>query len=356
MRPCAVCGSTDYLTTDAWCFVNGPACMLILGHWDAIIQMPRDAVNIRGAANLLGRSAMPTIASLRYYVYVLVRSTTNKPFYVGKGSGRRINEHEREAGTDCRCRKCHTIRKVWRQGGQVVRYIMLETNDEQEALDYEIELIALYGRKNLCNLTDGGDGVRGAVVSDELRAKRSANQKARWQDPEYRAKQKARLPKTPDQRAATSQRLKGRVFSEETRQKLAQRARERWARPGERAQQGARSRENWIDPSFRANAITRLEERWSDPDVRERQRDALLEQWKNPARRARHSTIMKAAQTPEVRTKQRNAHLDPDERERNRSVSKAHWADPEARVKHIAGMKASWARRKAKQQDKEDTA
>lgn len=39
------------------------------------------------------------------------------------------------------------------------------------AFEMERELIAYYGRENLCNLTDGGDGVSGAVRSDSTRKK-----------------------------------------------------------------------------------------------------------------------------------------------------------------------------------------
>jgi len=90
-------------------------------------------------------------------------------FYVGKGSGDRINQHEREAERGCACHKCNIIRKVWRSGGEIQKEIVFRTSDEREALDYEIELIRHYGRENLANLTDGGDGASGRVMSEEGR-------------------------------------------------------------------------------------------------------------------------------------------------------------------------------------------
>ncbi len=91
----------------------------------------------------------------RHYVYVLAWPS-GQPFYVGKGQGRRLFEHDNEALAGCECAKCHSIRTIWRMGGRVVRYIVFATHKEQEALAYERELIALYGRNTLTNKRDGG--------------------------------------------------------------------------------------------------------------------------------------------------------------------------------------------------------
>ncbi len=105
---------------------------------------------------------------MRFYVYVLARPN-GEPFYVGKGSGNRIDDREREARAGHRCHKCNIIRKVWGEGGQVQRSVVFETDDEQEAFDRERQLIAFYGRDALANHTDGGEGF--ANLSAEARAK-----------------------------------------------------------------------------------------------------------------------------------------------------------------------------------------
>ena len=79
---------------------------------------------------------MSTIPSSSFYVYVLARPN-NKVFYVGKGKGYRINAHEGYATRGCTCHKCNIIRKIWRNGGEVQRYIVFTTESENEAFEYE---------------------------------------------------------------------------------------------------------------------------------------------------------------------------------------------------------------------------
>lgn len=103
-----------------------------------------------------------------FYVYVLARPN-GTPFYVGKGKRWRIYEHEREARTGHKCHKCNIIRKIWKGGGEVQRYTIFTTIDESDAFAYERETIALYGRKNLCNQTDGGEGASGHPMPEHVK-------------------------------------------------------------------------------------------------------------------------------------------------------------------------------------------
>lgn len=105
---------------------------------------------------------------MKYYVYILARPD-GSVFYVGKGSGKRIHQHEQEAERGCSCHKCNVIRKTWRSGSEIQKSIVFHTDSEQAALSYEIELIRYYGRENLTNLTDGGDGASGRAISEEGR-------------------------------------------------------------------------------------------------------------------------------------------------------------------------------------------
>lgn len=96
----------------------------------------------------------------RFYTYKLAypKSMGGAIFYVGKGTGNRINHHETEARKGVQSRKCNTIREIWAAGEQVVKEKDAFFEDADSAYLREIELIAFYGRKNLTNGTDGGEG------------------------------------------------------------------------------------------------------------------------------------------------------------------------------------------------------
>lgn len=91
---------------------------------------------------------------MKYYVYTL-GWPSGLVFYVGKGKGKRIADHEKEALRGHDCPKCELIRSIWRSGGTVQRAIVFETDDEQEALAYEMDLINAYGPDQLVNQRGG---------------------------------------------------------------------------------------------------------------------------------------------------------------------------------------------------------
>ena len=118
--------------------------------------------------------------SIIYYVYELWNPLTNKPFYVGKSYNRtgysRYSSHISESNYK-RNHKTNTIRKIINSGNVVGFTIVFETDNEQLAFNKEIELIKLYGRRNiktgiLTNLTDGGEGASGYKITEHGREKR----------------------------------------------------------------------------------------------------------------------------------------------------------------------------------------
>lgn len=146
-----------------------------------------------------------------FYVYTLVRPD-GRVFYVGKGKGDRIFDHDKEARQGHQCHKCNIIRKIWRQGKTYQRYYVFTTTDEDEAYTHERELIAQYGRKNLANLTDGGEGLRNPAP--EVRERLAAPN--RGKSPSNKGK-----PCPPEMRARISATLKGRSLAPHVREQFA---------------------------------------------------------------------------------------------------------------------------------------
>ena len=167
------------------------------------------------------------------------------PYYVGKGKGRRLYRKDR----------------ITPPPKNKSRIIFHKKNlTEEEAFKHEIDLIALYGRKDngtgiLRNLTDGGDGVsgyimteeskrkisevkRGAVTTEETRRKLSESAKGRTHSEETRRKMSELMKGRPssnkgrkhsaEAKRKMSEMAKGRTHSEKTKQKIsdARKARE----------------------------------------------------------------------------------------------------------------------------------
>lgn len=137
-----------------------------------------------------------------FYVYVHVRATDGKPFYVGKGCGKRYKGHFDRNPMWKKTAKKYGVKAV----------IYRDKLQEWAAFEVEQELIALYGRRNtghgyLCNLTDGGEGQSGYIPSDESNIKRSAKLKGRV------------FSESHKQKIAESNRAK--IVSDETRKKIS---------------------------------------------------------------------------------------------------------------------------------------
>lgn len=127
----------------------------------------------------------------RHYVYQHRRKDTGAVFYIGKGSVR------------ARCKNvnyerayCFTSRNKWWQniakkhGIEVEIVAMFSTDADSQW--YEKELIKELGRTTLVNMTDGGDGHYGIVVSDELREKRRISSSGKRSEKWISAIRKAR--------------------------------------------------------------------------------------------------------------------------------------------------------------------
>lgn len=116
-----------------------------------------------------------------YCVYYLREVGAERPFYVGKTlvgrEAARLREHLCDARKST-TPKAYKIQKVIRLGGKIRLQKLVVVGTPDSADEIEKALISLHGRRNnktgtLCNLTDGGEGNVGTIMSTETRLKMS---------------------------------------------------------------------------------------------------------------------------------------------------------------------------------------
>jgi hypothetical protein len=105
------------------------------------------------------------------YVYRHIRLDTNEPFYIGIGSD---EKYKRANYKGLRGRNIYWHRIVGKTDYEVD--ILFDEITYEEAQRKEEEFIALYGRVNnktgiLCNLTNGGEGAKGYITTEESKVK-----------------------------------------------------------------------------------------------------------------------------------------------------------------------------------------
>jgi hypothetical protein len=163
------------------------------------------------------------------YLYRHIRIDNNVPFYVGIGSDekfvRAYNKHRRSQ------KWFNIVAKTEYKVDIVLMDISLD-----EAKEKEIEFIKLYGRSDkgegtLCNLTDGGEGNPGRIVSDEWRKNKSIEQTGRLKSDEFKQKRREYMTgrKMPEgsrqkhiERMRTNHPSKGKKRNEEARRNISE--------------------------------------------------------------------------------------------------------------------------------------
>ena len=120
-----------------------------------------------------------------YYIYLHYTLDTNKVFYVGKGTKR----PNRDTFTSIYYR-AHSLQgrnNFWKRVSNKHGYrieIHSEYENEQDAFNKEMELISLYGRRDLnkgylVNVTDGGEGESGREFTEAHKKKISESKKGK---------------------------------------------------------------------------------------------------------------------------------------------------------------------------------
>ena len=118
---------------------------------------------------------------MKHYLYRHIRLDKNEPFYIGIGT-KPEKFSETYESEYCRAfSKQRKDSKIWKLVVKKTDYeveILMESEDYEFLKEKEIEFIKLYGRIDkgtgcLANMTDGGDGTLGVVVSEEKKKKLS---------------------------------------------------------------------------------------------------------------------------------------------------------------------------------------
>lgn len=342
-------------------------------------------------------------SKLPFYVYVLSRPD-GTPFYVGKGQGGRLFDHEREAkGSKSRNHKLSVIRKILKAGGSVVTSIDSYHASNEAACAREIEMILQLGRADigtgpLTNCTSGGDT---PVIGPESRKRMSAATTKYFSDPAARARTSEAtkkylrehpealialsgrlrayfaIPKNLAKHAATvkeyfatnpqagpehSKRLKQwRASNPELVNALEAKRCEALKRPDVRQKMAAaniRWRKN--NPVLDAARQLKVSEKRSSVEGRKKNSDALLAAHiKDPTLRIRQRDARKrwAAANPELaelhKQKRSAATRTAESRKKLSASLKKTWEDPQFRLKHKERMRAVHGTAEARQRNSE---
>ena len=194
----------------------------------------------------------------KFYVYVDYREDDGKPFYVGKGTERRVKLEKRNP--------LHT--NIKKKHG-MVRKILFDNLSESESFEKEIQLIQelrthIDFREGGANLTMGGEGISGYKFTKEQRKKL-------WDNPEHREKMRESLKKTwdnPEHRENISKSMEKTWQDLEHRLKVSNQIRDHHGNPEFRRKQGEKMREVLSNPEIRKKISEITKEKLSDPEIR----------------------------------------------------------------------------------------
>lgn len=234
----------------------------------------------------------------RFYVYALFLEDGQTPFYIGKGTRRRIHQHETVVVNGRRSKNPElddTIRRVLTVVPSLPRIKVAEGLTDFEALKLEIDLIALIGRSPngpLVNRTAGGEGGTARFITDEARIRLKEACKKRGISPETIKKMIAsptrgrKGPHTAETRAKMSAAKIGHRVSQETREKFraALIGRKQPAHVVERRAAALRGRD-CSTPATRDRIGAMWRGRSLPDDLKKKMSDAAKRRWAHPEER-----------------------------------------------------------------------
>ena len=245
-----------------------------------------------------------------FYVYVYrdPRPTKdNQPVYVGKGTGDRDLSHWSRGSHNKPFQDFIAHLKARDLVAPCER--VFETDSEAAAFAKEIELIALYGRRDLkkgplFNLTDGGEGVAGMRKTEAQKAVDGKFSREHWADPTYRSKvtlaQQA-AQSTPEARAHKALASEETWTHPETRQKRQDGIKQARSTDASKAKTSAQAKAQWSDPEYAAKQTLNNQEIANRTEVKAAKAAAAKALWADPVWKAKMLAARqkKVAPTPD---------------------------------------------------------
>jgi hypothetical protein len=224
-----------------------------------------------------------------FYVYVYYDPRPLKlgqPVYVGKGTGDRDLSHWSRGSHNKPFQDFISHLKQRNFIAECKR--VFETENEEEAFAKEMQLVELYGRRDLktgtlFNRTSGGEGPTGHIRTEEQKANDGRFTTEHWQDPEYRAKVIAAqkiVQNTPEAlkiKSKNSKKLweskgfemacsiKKARNTKESKAKTSAQAKSQWANPEYAAKQTANNKEIANREEVKAAKKAAAKALWADP-------------------------------------------------------------------------------------------
>ena len=245
-----------------------------------------------------------------FYVYVYYDPRPlklNQPVYVGKGTGDRDISHWSRGSHN---KPFQDFISHLKQRGLIATcQRVFETENEQEAFDKEVELIELYGRRDLktgtlFNRTDGGEGASGYIKSDTEKQTDVNNSLLNWQDPEYRAKviaAQTAAQNTPEALAIKSKNSK--ALWQQQPDKMATSIKAARNTEESKAKTSAQAKAQWADPEYAAKQTANNKEIANREEVKVAKKAAAKALWADPVWKAKMLAVRKAKKLLATTTK-----------------------------------------------------
>ena len=247
-------------------------------------------------------------------VYGLMDMEVGQIRYVGQTTRtmkKRFAEHVEHARQGRKTPVHCWIKSILDRGGEVGIMPIIENAVLHET---EVEVIARLKDEgyDLLNVTNGGEGTLGWIMSDEQRERHSEQMRERFEDPEFRERNAAHLramtadPQWRQQHSehiatlwndeiwrAHMMKVRAACWTAERRTARAEMLTLLWRDPRYRDHQVAQRRRVGASPEFVAKMCSVNQEINSRPEVKERQSVTSCAYWSDPGARAAQSARLK---------------------------------------------------------------